>query len=125
MKELQTVLPAESGVKLVSLTADPAFDTPEVLKQYAGRFGAQAENWHFLTGPKKQIYDLAIDSLKTAVEEIPPEERKAVDDLFIHSTRFVLVDRKGQVRAFFEGDTAESIPKILRAVEQLSREKDL
>ena len=125
MQLLQAALPAESGVNLISLTANPAYDTPEVLKSYAERFGARTENWHFLTGPKKKIYDLAIDSLKTAVDEIPPEERKAVDDLFIHSTRFVLVDRQGQLRGFFEGDTAESIPKILKAVELLSREKDL
>jgi protein SCO1/2 len=125
MKELQTALPAESRVQLVSLTAHPAFDTPEILKKYAERFGVRAENWHFLTGPKKAIYDLAIDGLKLAVEEIPPAERKAVDDLFIHSTRFVLVDQKSRVRAFFDGDTPESIPKILSAVGQLSREKDL
>jgi protein SCO1 len=124
MKELQAALPAEND-GLVSLTAHPVFDTPEVLQKYAQRFGAQADNWHFLTGPKKDIYDLAIDGLKLAVAEIPPEERKAVDDLFIHSTRFVLVDRKGRVRGFFEGDTPESIPKILKAVEQLSREKEL
>ena len=121
MKELQAALPADVG--LVSLTANPAFDTPEVLKKYADRFGANPANWQFLTGLKKELYDLAIDGLKLAVEEIPAEERKSPDDLFIHSTRFVLVDGKGRVRAFFDGDTPGSIPKMLKAVERLSREK--
>src|SRR5205823_9668545 len=54
MKELQQTLPATSNARLVSLTTDPAFDTPPVLKTYGEqRFGADASRWIFLTGTKE------------------------------------------------------------------------
>src|SRR6185369_17492193 len=55
MRELQKALPASSQAKLVTLTTDPVFDTPAVLKAYAQRFGADFNRWLFLTGTKKQI----------------------------------------------------------------------
>src|SRR5574342_412956 len=60
MKELQDALSAGSSARLISLTTDPDFDTPPVLKQYAERFGADPQRWTFLTGTKKAIGDLAI-----------------------------------------------------------------
>src|SRR6266850_690798 len=72
MKELQQALPAASQAKLVSLTTDPAFDSPAILKAYAERFAADPARWLFLTRTKKQIAAFAIGSLKlTAVEKRP------------------------------------------------------
>ena len=127
MKELQTALPATSGARLVSLTTDAGFDTPPVLKKYAGRFGARLDNWMFLTGDPRAIANLAIDSLKLTALEKPAAERTSPEDLFVHSTIFVAVDKRGQLRAVFETggegvDWQESKQKILTAVEQLERE---
>ncbi|MEO8131978.1 MAG: SCO family protein, partial [Bryobacteraceae bacterium] len=44
---------------LVSITIDPQFDTPEVLQDYAKRWGAQADAWRFLTGPAAEIQRVA------------------------------------------------------------------
>src|SRR5271154_2645783 len=50
MKSLQDALPQTNGAKLVTLTTDPDFDSPEVLKKYGDRFGADSNRWTFLTG---------------------------------------------------------------------------
>jgi protein SCO1/2 len=128
MKELENGLPAKSDCKLVTLTTDPDYDTPTILKTYSERFSADENRWTFLTGTKPEIRKLGIDSLKLTAIEKKPEEREESNDLFIHSTIFVLVDRKGQLRGVFE-TTGEGIEptevqeKILRNVSLLEREK--
>lgn len=128
MKELQDVLPASDSIRFVSLTTDPDFDSPPVLKDYAEKYGADGNRWMFLTGTKKQIGDLASGGLKIAAVEKKPEERESPEDLFIHSTMFVIVDKRGQLRANFEttGETVDWQKKkteIIAAVQQLEREK--
>jgi protein SCO1 len=119
---VQAALPADSPVRLVSLTADPAFDTPEVLRNYGERFGAQAGRWHFLTGRKSDVYDLALKQLLLAVDETDPAQRTNDADLFVHSTKFVLVDAQGGVRGVYEGTEPESRPRLLEAVQMLLEE---
>ena len=123
LAELQRGLAPDSPVKLVSLTADPEFDTMEVLRGYADRFGAQPDRWHFLTGRKPDVYDLAIRQLLLAVGESDPAQRARDADLFIHSTKFVLVDAQGGVRGVFEGTDPESGPQLLAAIRRLLVEK--
>lgn len=128
MKELQDSLPATGDLKLVSLTTDPDFDTPPVLRQYAERFGADTNRWMFLTGSKAQLGRAAIDGLKLAAVEKKPEERESADDLFIHSTIFVVVDRQGKLRGIFETggegvDWNKSKLELLGLVKTLERER--
>lgn len=127
MESLQAALPAGSTAQLVTLTTDPEFDTPEVLQRYAARFNANPARWHFLTGTKLQIAALAVDNLKLAAVEIPPEKRTNADDLFIHATLFVVVDKQGRMRGAFETDGEgvtweETQSAILAAIRQLERE---
>lgn len=127
MKELETALKSTEGVKLISLTTDPDFDTPPVLKKYADRFEADSNRWEFLTGTKDQIRDVAVASLKLAAIEKKPEDRESENDLFVHSTIFVVVDKRGQLRGVFETggedvDWAESKQNILDAVKELRKE---
>jgi protein SCO1 len=128
MASLQDALPQDNSVQLVSLTTDPEFDTPEVLAKYAARFNANPDRWQFLTGTKKEIVNLAIDSLKLTAVETKPEERADEADLFIHSTIFVVVDKQARLRGVFEtgGDGIEWTnvqPAILEAVRMLERER--
>lgn len=128
MSELQSALPSKSQCKFVTLTTDPEFDSPAVLKKYGEKFGADFKRWTFLTGDKKDIYKLGVEGLKLSTVEIDPKDRKAVDDLFIHATYFVVVDRQGRLRASFEttGDDVDwnkVKPQIVSAVKNLSRER--
>ncbi|MGA4643211.1 SCO family protein [Limisphaera sp. 4302-co] len=127
MKMLQDALPADRPVRLVTLTTDPAYDTPEVLRRYGEKFGADFRRWWFLTGAPEQIARLAVDGLKLTALEIPEEQRSHPAELFIHSTTFVLVDGQGRLRASFE-TVGEDVDfqtvqrRILRAIRRLERE---
>lgn len=127
MAEIQAALPARSEARLVSLTTDPEFDVPAVLAKYAAHYQADSNRWQFLTGDKLSIAAVAADSLKFTALEKPAAERTSADDLFIHSTTFVLVDKQGRLRANFDTssellDWNEVRKQILAAIQQLERE---
>lgn len=122
MRQVQQRLPADSEVTLVSLTVDPDYDSPSVLERYAKRFDADFSEWHFLTGSKDAIYDLAVGSLKLGVEETAEEARQSGDDLFIHSTKFVLLDPRGRVRGYFDGAEPTGVDLLLEAIAKLEKE---
>ena len=127
MQELQAALSPDSEARLITLTTDADHDTPEVLQRYAEQYEADVDRWAFLTGDKVAIANLAIDSLKLTAIEKPPEERTDPNDLFVHSTIFVVVDKEGRLRGSFEsvGDDVrwpEAKQAILDAVETLENE---
>ena len=108
MQELQAALPEDLPVQLISLTTDPAYDSPDVLREYAKRFRADPDRWWFLTGPKLEVVRLAVDGLKLVMMEKDEAQRESPNDLFIHSTLLVVVDKQGRLRATFE-----SVPREL------------
>jgi cytochrome oxidase Cu insertion factor (SCO1/SenC/PrrC family) len=128
MHSLHNLLPADSAAKLVTLTTDPEFDTPAVLKKYGQRFNADFSRWTFLTGTKGEIAALASGSLKLSAVPVKLEDQKSVADLFIHTTIFVIVDKHSRLRGFFEtgGDgvdwTNSVQPKLMQSVRQLELE---
>jgi protein SCO1/2 len=64
MARLQDAFAAEPDVRLVSVTVDPVYDTPEVLTRYAQSFAAQPQRWLFLTGDKATIYRLVREGFR-------------------------------------------------------------
>ena len=106
----------EDGVRFVSITTDPATDTPAALREYAMRFKADAR-WFFLTGDKPYIWNLCQNSFKLAVAESP----KSVEPI-THSSRLVLVDKTGTVRGTYEGVGEEGPKKIIEAIRSLLAE---
>ena len=97
MVELQSELEG-SDIGLVTISVDPEYDTPQVLSDYARKFGADPDRWMFLTGDRTEIYDLSIKGFMLAVDRDVDYERQ-----IIHSTRFVVVDRRGRIRAYHDG----------------------
>jgi protein SCO1/2 len=128
MKSLQDKLPADSTAKLVTLTTDPDFDSPEVLKRVGVHYGADFNRWSFLTGTKAGIAALGSGSLKLSAVPVKLEDQKSVADLFIHTTIFVIVDKHAQLRGSFEtgGEgvdwTNDVQPKIIATIHQLEEE---
>lgn len=128
MRSLQNLLAKEDNVRLVTLTTDPDYDSPAVLKQYGGRYGADFTRWLFLTGAKPRIAGLAGNSLKLGAVPVKPADRQNDADLFIHSTIFVLVDKHAQLRGSFEtgGDgvdwTNNVQARLFHAIRQLEKE---
>jgi cytochrome oxidase Cu insertion factor (SCO1/SenC/PrrC family) len=124
MKSLQDALPPTSQARLVTLTTDPDFDTPSMLKRYGEHYNADFQRWTFLTGSKKELAGLATASLKLGSTPVPPQDRTNSVDLFVHSTIFVVVDKQARLRGSFqtqgEGvDWAKIKPQILATVKEL------
>lgn len=79
---------------IASITINPENDTPEVLKAYAEKYGAEHPNWHFLTGDQDEIYQLANNGFNLYAG-VNPE----VNGGFEHSGMFALVDEEGNIRS--------------------------
>lgn len=101
MRALRDALP--QGVRFVSITVDPDRDTPAVLAEYASLHGAGPE-WFFLTGGRDEIYRLAREGFHLAVDDTLGTDVEPIT----HSTRFVLVDRDGYIRNYYDGTSQES-----------------
>jgi protein SCO1 len=128
MKSLQAALPTTSQAKLVTLTCDPAHDTPTVMKKYGEHYDANFNRWTFLTGSKKELSDLATGSLKLGVTPVLPKDQTSPTDFFVHSTLFVVVDKHAHLRGIFqtEGtgvDWPRVQPHLIEAVQQLESEQ--
>lgn len=123
MAELQSAIAPQAPVAFVTLTTDPLFDTPKVMQAYSRRFGAQPGRWHFLTGTPQQIAELAVQGLKLTVLDKEASQQVDPNDLFIHSTIFVVVDKRGRARAVLESDEPALKVKALDLIQQLIDEK--
>jgi protein SCO1/2 len=111
MARLRREVPDE--VAFVSFTVDPANDTPEVLARYAANFKVDPR-WRFVTGPQKDLYALSTDGFKLAAMEIPPSLQKPGegDGPFLHSAKFVLVDRLGEIRGYYDSTDEDDVRKL-------------
>jgi cytochrome oxidase Cu insertion factor (SCO1/SenC/PrrC family) len=117
MSELQKPL-RDTDVHLVSFTVDPDKDTSDVLRNYADKLHAQPGRWDFLTGSKSALYDISRTGFKLAVAESGDEPGVPV-----HSTRIVLVDRKGTIRGYYDALAPDGVNKILADASHLLREQ--
>ncbi len=116
----QAVGRTKGRVRVVSITVDPAVDTPERLRAYAQKYGA-GKNWWFLTGPLPEIYRIAREGFKLAVEENPPET-VAQNGKMLHSTKIAMVDGQGRVRGYYNGTDADLLARVLPDLGDLMRE---
>ena len=98
-------------LKLVSFTIDPEHDTPPVLTEYAGRFHADPGRWYFLTGPAPELHNLNRNAFKLG----------DVNGALMHSTRFVLVDRRGWIRGYYDTEEGQSLDPLIRDIRRLAK----
>ncbi len=119
MSEMQKPL-EKTDVHFVSFSVDPEKDTPVMLREYADRLHAQPGRWDFLTGPKSTIYDLSIHGFK-----LPAAEHEGDNGQPVHSTRMVLVDRRGQIRGYYDATEADAITRLLADANRLLKGQPL
>ena len=137
MARLQAEFSAQPDLVLVSITVDPERDTPAALVVYAERYGADPIRWWFLTGPKRAIYRLAKEGFRLGVvdpddlaqtgalrwlEPSPAFATHGSKGLIMHSSRFVLVDRRARIRAYHLPDDDASQDRLRRNLRTLLRE---
>lgn len=113
MRQVQTATADLPDVRLVSFTVDPAHDTPSVLAAYAQHFLAQSGRWFFLTGEQRRLNDLGLNAFHL----------NPVDGNLDHSTRFALVDRRGQIRGYYAFGDDDFPKRLIADVRRLEREK--
>lgn len=115
MSELEKPL-RDTDVHLISVSVDPEKDTPEVLRGYAEKLHAQPGRWDFLTGPRRSIYTLSRDGFKLGVSD-------GEAGVPVHSTRVVLIDRRGEIRGYYDALEADAVTKLLADTNHLLREQ--
>lgn len=93
MIEIQNKFFGNPNFGIASISIDPEHDTSEVLKEHAATLGVKSSNWHFLTGDKKYIYDLANKGFN-----LYAGENSKVNGGFEHSGLFALIDKNGNIR---------------------------
>jgi protein SCO1 len=101
----QTKLGPLPGARFVSISVDPEYDTPPVLKSYAERFSADPARWQFLTGPLQEIERTVVQGFKVHRGDPAPSATDPNLIEIMHGEHFVLVDRAGAIRGYYRSDT--------------------
>lgn len=112
MVGLHKRLEGKGDFSYVSFSIDPDFDTPEVLTRYATTHGADHPDWWFLTGSAKPIIEMTAKGFLLPVVKQDDPTKAAEEGMYIHSTRLVLVDRKGYIRGYYDSDSPEAMTKL-------------
>ncbi len=111
---------AFDDIKLVSHTVDPENDTPERLKRYGDKTEANYDKWTFLTGDKRAIYELGVMGylVSTREDALAPGG-------FLHTEKFVLVDRKGHIRGYYDGTSSEEVDRLGDEIKLLLKQEKI
>lgn len=112
MKGMQAPLLA-AGIKLVSISVDPSYDTPDVLSKYAAGLGADPTGWLFLTGDEASIHDLILTRFHLSVGRNSAGDQEAGAEAVAHSNRLALVDRGNQVIGVFDSSDPTALKQLL------------
>ncbi len=113
MSKLDKTL-GDKGLHLLSISVDPATDTPEKLTEYAKNFEAK-DNWQFLTGEKAKIIDLSVKGFRLSLGEDPMS----------HSQRLVLIDGRSHIRGYYSIDRENEMQLIVEHAAQLLKEANV
>jgi len=108
----------EENLLLLAHSIDPKRDTVGRLKMYAEAMEVKSDKWHFITGDKDEIYEIADDYFSIAIES--PDAPGGFD----HSGRIILVDPQRHVRSFCDGTDPDSVTKFMKDIKQLLREME-
>jgi protein SCO1 len=112
MRAVEKRVRGQEDVRLISISVDPERDTPAALTAFANRYGAPTRQWTFLTGSPATIHELAYTTFHVG----------DVLGKISHSTKFVLVDKRGHLRGYYSSFDQEGIPTMLKDLAVLRRE---
>ncbi len=106
------------SVKLISFALDPKRDNVPNLKLYSENLEISNDKWHFLSGNKDEIWELAEEFLVSVRED--PEEPGGI----FHSGKILLIDTNGYIRAFANGTIENEVDKLMTSIEILLKENE-
>jgi protein SCO1/2 len=111
MHQIAEQIQGEDNVGLLSISVDPNRDTPAVLHNFAQRYGGATAQWHFVTGTAATVHLLAYTTFHVG-DVIANME---------HSTKFILVDKNGDIRGYYSSFDADSIKSMLKDIDTLRK----
>lgn len=120
MKLIYNEFNKEKDFLILSHTVDPDIDGVSRLKRYGDSLGISSGNWYLLTGRKDSLYYAARVSY---ILDDPKNMNDKIEDQFIHTQFFALVDKKGRVRKIYDGLKKEEITELTRDIYKLLGEK--
>lgn len=121
MTQLQEQLkkhPIWDDILLVSISVDPEYDTPEVLREYAQKAQADEQHWRFLTGARDEIWQLSKGGFKLPVGDNPTDPNFPL----FHSSQWVLVDGQDRIRGYYDGLSQEGLDRVQRDLDRVLKE---
>jgi Uncharacterized protein SCO1/SenC/PrrC, involved in biogenesis of respiratory and photosynthetic systems len=121
MMKIYEAYKEEPGFLIVSHTSDPDNDSATRLKQYADSLQVNTERWWFLTGRKDSLYQAARNSY---LLDDPQNNLQSINDQFLHTQYFALVDRSGRVRKIYDGLKKDEIEELKKDIGGLLKETD-
>lgn len=119
LKSIETEYKDDPSFSMLSFSVTPWMDSVSVLKNYANNYGITANNWHFLTGQKEEIYTLARKSY-FAEEDIGLS--KSNND-FLHTEHIILVDKNKRIRGIYNGTEISEIKNLSHDISILLSEQ--
>ncbi len=121
MKDIYAIYKDQADFQIVSHTCNPGTDSVPVLKRYADSLGVDTKKWVFLTGRKDSLYQMARGSY---LLDDPKNNVEKIEDQFIHTQFFALIDRKGKVRGkIYDGLKALEIEQLKQDIAKLLKDK--
>jgi len=105
---------------ILSHTCDPETDSAAQLKKYADSMAVNTRQWIFLTGRKDSLYTMA--RISYTIDD-PANNLKSIDDDFLHTQFWALVDRNGDVKKIYDGLKGSEVRLLIKDAERLLKEK--
>jgi protein SCO1 len=119
MKKVYEACRNEKDFLILSHTCDPKNDSAARLKQYADSLKVDTNRWIFLTGAKDSLYNMARFSYKI---DDPKDNTVSVEEDFLHTQFFALVNKSGEVTAIYDGLKQKEIQSLITEIKKLTKE---
>lgn len=116
LKTVYDALKAEPDFLLLSHTCDPETDSVAQLKKYVDSLGVDTRKWIFLTGRKDSLYNMA--RLSYTIDD-PANNVQSIEDDFLHTQFWALIDRNGDVRKIYDGLDDREVKKLIADARKL------
>lgn len=119
LKKVYEKFKDENNFLILSHTSDPAVDSVPRLRQYAEALGADPNKWIFLTGRKDSLYNMA--RFTYAVDD-PANNLKDINDIFLHTQFWALVNKRGEIRKIYDGLKMSEVNALIRDIKKALKE---
>ena len=120
LKTVYEALKSEPEFLLLSHTCDPETDSVPQIKKYADSLGVDTKKWIFLTGRKDSLYQTA--RISYTIDD-PANNVKSIEDDFLHTQFWALVDKNGDVRKIYDGLKQSEVKQLIEDTKKLLKEE--